>query len=83
MTFGPDDSAGARITSLDEYNKCLDYLQSQGYNEIDTARTYIGGKQEAFTAEAHWKERGFVTTLLHSSSRLAVRKCGRCGGTNS
>ena len=60
MTFGPDESAGARITSLDDYNKCLDYLQSQGYNEVDTARTYIGGKQEAFTAEAHWKERGLT-----------------------
>ena len=47
MTFGPDASVGARITSLDEYNKCLDYLQSQGYNEVDTARSYIGGKQEA------------------------------------
>ena len=58
MTFGPDVSAGARVTSLDEYNKCLDYFQAQGYNEIDTARLYIGGKQEAFTAEAHWKERG-------------------------
>ena len=58
MTFGPDKEAGARITSLDEYNKCLDYFQSQGYNEVDTARVYIGGKQEAFTAEAHWKERG-------------------------
>ena len=43
MTFGPDASAGARVTSLDEYNKCLDYFQSQGYNEVDTARTYIGG----------------------------------------
>lgn len=60
MTFGPDESAGARITSLDEYNKCLDYFQSQGYNEVDTARTYIGGKQEAFSAEAHWKERGLT-----------------------
>ena len=60
MTFGPDESAGARITSLDGYNKCLDYFQSQGYNEVDTARTYIGGKQEAFTAEAHWKERGLT-----------------------
>ena len=58
MTFGPEVSAGARITSLDEYNKCLDYLQSQGYNEIDTARIYNNGKQEAFTADAHWKERG-------------------------
>ena len=60
MTFGPDSSAGARITSLDEYNKCLDYLQSQGYNEVDTARSYIGGKQEAFTKEARWKERGLT-----------------------
>lgn len=60
MTFGPDAAAGARITSLDEYNKCLDYFQSQGYNEVDTARIYIDGKQEAFTAEAHWKERGLM-----------------------
>ncbi|MCJ1419294.1 hypothetical protein MMC32_005648 [Xylographa parallela] len=60
MTFGPDEDAGARITSLDEYNKCLDYFQSQGYNEVDTARTYVGGKQEAFTTEAHWKERGLT-----------------------
>lgn len=44
MTFGPDSSAGARITSLDEYNKCLDYFQSQGYSEVDTARSYIGGR---------------------------------------
>lgn len=58
MTFGPDEAQGARITSLDEFNKCLDLLQKEGYNEIDTARTYIGGKQEAFTADAHWKERG-------------------------
>ncbi|MCJ1381843.1 hypothetical protein MMC17_004955 [Xylographa soralifera] len=60
MTFGPDADAGARITSIDEYNKCLDYFQSQGYNEVDTARVYVGGKQEAFTAEAHWKDRGLT-----------------------
>ncbi|WVW85933.1 hypothetical protein I302_107971 [Kwoniella bestiolae CBS 10118] len=58
MTFGPDESKGARITSLDEYKKHLDYLQSQGYNEIDTARVYIGGQQEAWTAQAGYKERG-------------------------
>lgn len=60
MTFGPDTSAGARITSLDEYKKCLDYFQSKGYNELDTARIYINGQQEAFTAQAGWKERGFT-----------------------
>lgn len=60
MTFGPDESSGARVTSLDDYNKCLDYFQGQGYNEIDTARSYIGGAQEAFTREAHWKDRGLT-----------------------
>ncbi|GFF39093.1 aflatoxin B1 aldehyde reductase member 2 [Aspergillus udagawae] len=60
MTFGPDESEGARITSLDDFNKCLDHLQQQGYNEVDTARVYVGGKQEAFTAQAKWKERGLT-----------------------
>ncbi|CZS92236.1 related to aflatoxin B1-aldehyde reductase GliO-like [Rhynchosporium graminicola] len=60
MTFGPDTSTGARITSLDDYNTFLDHLQAAGYNEIDTARSYVGGKQEAFTKDAHWKERGLT-----------------------
>lgn len=58
MTFGPDATKGARITSLDELNRHLDYFQQQGYNEVDTARAYIGGLQEGFTREARWKERG-------------------------
>lgn len=60
MTFGPDESKGVCIMSIDEYNKCLDYFQGAGYNELDTARIYIGGKQEAFTCEAGWKERGMT-----------------------
>lgn len=56
--FRPDESSGARITSLDEFKKCLDYFQAHGYNEVDTARIYVGGKQEAFTAAAGWKDRG-------------------------
>lgn len=62
MTFGPpgSESKGARITTLDDYNKNLDYFQKQGYNELDTARTYIAGDQEAFTREAKWKDRGFT-----------------------
>ncbi|KAB8346212.1 hypothetical protein FH972_023257 [Carpinus fangiana] len=65
MTFGPDENTGARITSLDEYNKILDDLQGAGYNEIDTARAYVGGKQEAFTAQAHWKDRGLKLATKH------------------
>ena len=60
MTFGPDVSAGARTTSLTEYNAFLDHFQAAGYNEVDTARMYVGGKQEAFTREAKWKDRGLT-----------------------
>ena len=56
MTFGPPgtEDKGARIATLDDYNKNLDYLQKTGYNEVDTARAYIGGDQEGFTREAKW-----------------------------
>ncbi|KAK4121236.1 Aldo/keto reductase [Parathielavia appendiculata] len=60
MTFGPDESAGARITDVSEFGKVLDLFQSRGYNEVDTARVYVGGKQEAFTREARWKDRGLT-----------------------
>jgi len=67
MTFGEDEAAGARITSLDEYNKALDHLQAAGYNEVDTARAYIDGKQEGFTRRAHWKERGLTLAVRQHS----------------
>lgn len=60
MTFGPDVTAGARTTSLTEYNAFLDHFQAAGYNEVDTARNYVGGKQEAFTRDAKWKDRGLT-----------------------
>ena len=60
MTFGPDPSTGARVTSLSDYNACLDTLQGSGYNEVDTARAYIGGAQEAFTRAAEWQRRGLT-----------------------
>ncbi|RYP01825.1 hypothetical protein DL765_010817 [Monosporascus sp. GIB2] len=58
MGFGPEGRPGARITSLDEFKKALDMFKNRGYNEVDTARMYIGGLQEGFTREAGWKERG-------------------------
>ncbi|KAH9907058.1 NADP-dependent oxidoreductase domain-containing protein [Xylariomycetidae sp. FL2044] len=60
MTFGPNPAQGARISDPGEFNKCLDYFQSRGYNEVDTAPVYVGGNQEAFTREAKWKDRGLT-----------------------
>lgn len=60
MTFGPDEKAGARITNFDTFTESLDKFQAHGYDEIDTARMYVGGKQEAWTRDANWKDRGFA-----------------------
>jgi len=60
MTFGPKAEDGARITDLDTFNKALDVFQARGYNEVDTARVYVAGGQEAFTREAGWKRRGLT-----------------------
>ena len=62
MTFGLPGSEehGTRITSLDDFKECLDYYQSRGYNEVDTARTYVNGLQEGRTKAAGWQERKLV-----------------------
>jgi aflatoxin B1 aldehyde reductase len=43
----------------------LDYFQQQGYNEVDTARAYVGGKQETWTGEAGWQDRGLTLATKH------------------
>ncbi|KAH8896486.1 Aldo/keto reductase [Thozetella sp. PMI_491] len=58
MTFNPDPSSGARILDVGEFGKALDVFQGRGYHEVDTARVYGNGTQEAFTREAGWKKRG-------------------------
>ncbi|KAL6230137.1 NADP-dependent oxidoreductase domain-containing protein [Aspergillus navahoensis] len=58
MTSGPEGTQGARITSLDESNECLDFFQTKGYKQIDTARLYCSGRQEAFTRAAQWRQCG-------------------------
>ncbi|KAK7733009.1 hypothetical protein SLS53_008338 [Cytospora paraplurivora] len=70
MTFGPDEATGARITTVPEYAKVLDLFQQRGYSEVDTARAYIGGKQEAFTREVGWNERGLTlaTKVIYPST---------------
>ncbi|KAI4612789.1 uncharacterized protein J4E87_010052 [Alternaria ethzedia] len=77
MTFGPDETSGARITEFDEFTKHLDYFQSQGYDEIDTARMYVGGKQEAWTRQAGWKDRGFTLATKVYPYEAGVHKRDR------
>lgn len=48
------------MTNLAEFRKALDFFQECGYNELDTARSYVGGEQESFTRTAGWKERGMT-----------------------
>ena len=59
MTFGPPgtESSGTRISSLSTFNACLDSFQRAGYSELDTARTYNDGHQEAWTARANYQSR--------------------------
>ncbi|KAK5170181.1 uncharacterized protein LTR77_004766 [Saxophila tyrrhenica] len=59
MTFGPDPAAGARITSLDTYNSVLSTFLEAGHTELDSARNYIGGKQESWTRSAEYSKKGF------------------------
>ncbi|KAI2464018.1 NADP-dependent oxidoreductase domain-containing protein [Annulohypoxylon bovei var. microspora] len=78
MTFGPDEKAGARITDLNEFNKVLDTFQSRGYNEVDTARVYIGGQQEAFTRQTRWKERGLtLATKFEYPSKAGANQAAK------
>ncbi|RFU72903.1 aflatoxin b1 aldehyde reductase member 2 [Trichoderma arundinaceum] len=59
MTYGPETAPDNRVTTIEEFQRHLDAFQKHGYNELDTARIYSKGDQEAFTAKAGYKERGF------------------------
>ncbi|KAJ8096728.1 NADP-dependent oxidoreductase domain-containing protein [Lipomyces tetrasporus] len=79
MTFGPAHTATARITSLEETKVIFKYFKDHGYDEIDTARVYTDGEQEAWTAAAGYRsDYGFnIATKcypnqagMHSASEL-------------
>ncbi|KAI5300411.1 hypothetical protein KEM55_007463 [Ascosphaera atra] len=59
MGFGQNKGVGIRNFSLDEYRQTMDEFKSRGYNEVDTARFYDAGNQEAWATKAGWKERNF------------------------
>ncbi|KAK9462837.1 NADP-dependent oxidoreductase domain-containing protein [Lipomyces oligophaga] len=60
MTFGPPTVTSARITEISETKRILQMFKDRGYCELDTARVYMDGEQEAFTAKAGYKDYGFT-----------------------
>lgn len=52
MTFGPPDTEGTRVDSLPDFTDVLSTFHQAGYTEVDTARTYNNGQQEAWTRRA-------------------------------
>lgn len=77
MTFGPDPNLGARITSLDEFGRCLNYFKLSGHNEVDTARMYLGEKQEEFTSAVGWQERGLNIATKVYPTQPGMHKPGK------
>lgn len=59
MTFGPEGTNGARITSVEGTEKVLDCFKERGYSELDTAGIYCEGKTEEYLRNARYKENGF------------------------
>ncbi|KAK9470764.1 NADP-dependent oxidoreductase domain-containing protein [Dipodascopsis tothii] len=55
MTFGPEGTAGARISTIEQTKECLQLFKDRGYSEIDTARTYCSGQCEAWLTESGWQ----------------------------
>ncbi|KAI1486411.1 hypothetical protein F5X96DRAFT_673687 [Biscogniauxia mediterranea] len=50
----PREAAG--LTHMDEFRSALDLSQARGRRDLETARAYAGGAQEAFTREASYLE---------------------------
>ncbi|CCX11976.1 aflatoxin B1 aldehyde reductase member 2 [Pyronema domesticum] len=55
MTFGNAEHGG-RVTEVSEVRKIFEHFSNSGHKELDTARVYIKGEQEAFTAAAGYQD---------------------------
>ncbi|KAK9326768.1 NADP-dependent oxidoreductase domain-containing protein [Lipomyces starkeyi] len=72
MTFGPAHSSTARVTSLDDTKAIFNYFHDRGYGEIDTARVYTDGEQEAWSSAA-----GYMTDFgFHVATKCFPAKLG-------
>lgn len=66
MTFGPEGTSNARVTTVDGTKEMFATFKSHGHGELDTARSYNDGKQESYTRQAGGMKGGFqVATKVH------------------
>lgn len=66
MTFGPEGTSNARVTTVDGTKEMFATFKSHGHSELDTARSYNDGKQESYTRQAGGMKGGFqVATKVH------------------
>ncbi|KAK9478627.1 NADP-dependent oxidoreductase domain-containing protein, partial [Lipomyces japonicus] len=75
MTFGPADEGAAKITTQEGTKEIFQRFKDRGYSEVDTARGYANGNQEAWTAQA-----GYKTTF---NFKLATKVYPRVPGVHS
>ena len=73
-TMGPPGTNFARVTTIEGTKAMFKALQSHGYTELDTARMYNDGKQEAFTRETGVLNEGFTIATKVYPSEAGMHK---------
>jgi aflatoxin B1 aldehyde reductase len=75
---------GGRVTEVSEVHKIFKHFSNSGHKELDTARMYIKGEQEAFTAAAGYQDLNleivteiypqFGLNYTHTCIRATIKK---------
>ncbi|KAI0753611.1 Aldo/keto reductase [Fomes fomentarius] len=72
MTFGEEETTGARVHDLKDVEAILDVFQAHGHYEIDSARGYSDGTSEEYLGKIDWQKRGLVIdTKLYPTGVIA------------
>ncbi|KAF9069985.1 Aldo/keto reductase [Rhodocollybia butyracea] len=58
MTFGRENTMGARVHDVKDIESILDAFVAHGHTEVDTSRTYCLGTSEEYLGQIDWKSKG-------------------------
>ena len=75
--MGPAGTNFARVTTVDETRAMFKAFQAHGYRELDTARLYNDGKQEAFTRQTGVLSEGFTVATKVYPTEAGMHKPAR------